>query len=970
MTVPPIVQELIENYERNVDSYHSPSYNETQLRREFIDPLFDEGLGWDISNRAGLPGPYKEVVHEDAIKVGRAHRAPDYSFRLEGKRKFFLEAKKPWINIRQDPKSAYQLRRYAWSSKLPLSILTNFREFAVYDCRIRPRLSDKASRARILYLTFDTYISSWDRIADTFSKEALLKGSLDRFVVSTRNRHGTSEVDQEFLTEIERWRDLLARNIALRNPELSVRDLNFSVQRTIDRIVFLRMCEDRGIERYGQLKTLLNGEGVYQKLIEIFLAADEKYDSGLFHFHEEKGRVESPDELTTEIKIDDRVVGAIIRGLYYPESPYEFSVLPADILGSVYEQFIGRVIRLTPGHQAKIELKPEVKKAGGVYYTPSFIVEYIVERTLGRLIKGKSPKRIEKIRVLDPACGSGSFLLAAYQRLLNYHRDWYVNRGPQKYPKKVYEGRGDRWYLTTQEKKRILLNNIFGVDVDGQAVEVTKLNLLLKVLENESQDTLEQQQKLWRERALPDLARNIKCGNSLIGPDFYKGVQTKLLEEDTEYRINAFDWQSEFPLVMEDGGFDVVIGNPPYVDSEWMTVHLSEWRDYCNQRYKASTGNWDLFCVFIQKASDLCRPAGVSSMIVPNKLGSADYGTGAREVLSSDSRLVSIRDYSRVPVFPVAVYPIVYVAKKAPSPPKEDRSTVKYERMVVSEDAGIQISISKNLDHSRYFGKADQPWPVFGDLGELDLLERLRLAFPRLDSVADVWGAATVSEAYEIKELIEESPNGSSSDLRMSNTGTIDRYHLLWGHKKLRYLGFSFLRPIIPVENQKRLPPKRRQQAENPKIIVAGMAKFLECALDSEGSVLAGKSTSIVTSPLDLRYLLALLNSKLISFFFRSTYGGNRLGGGYYRIGPPQLRSLPVRTIDPEDKEDISRQDRLVNIVEQLMVLNERLFAVKLPDLKTRLQRQIDFADKQVDDVVYELYGLTEEEIRFVEKNS
>jgi hypothetical protein len=187
------------------------------------------------------------------------------------------------------------------------------------------------------------------------------------------------------------------------------------------------------------------------------------------------------------------------------------------------------------------------RKAGGVYYTPTYIVYYIVKNTVGKLCEGKTPRQIGSFRMLDPACGSGSFLLGAYQYLLDYHRDWYQKDGSQKHTQEIYQGYGTQWYLTTQEKKRILLNNIYGVDIDAQAVEVTKLSLLLKVLEGENPDTLERQMKLFKERALPDLGSNIKCGNSLIGPDFYQGKQMGLLEQEEIYRINPFEWQKEFP---------------------------------------------------------------------------------------------------------------------------------------------------------------------------------------------------------------------------------------------------------------------------------------------------------------------------------------------------------------------------------------------------------------------------------------
>jgi hypothetical protein len=454
---PKQLEALIERFDRNLEAYSNQAYNETQVRREFIDPFF-EALGWDVANKAGYAEAYKDVVHEDAIKMGGATKAPDYSFRIGGARKFFLEAKKPSVNIKDDIDPAYQLRRYAWSAKLPLSILTDFAEFAVYDCRVLPKPADKSSTARVLYLTYKDYAERWDEIAGIFSRESVLKGSFDKFAEAKKGKRGTSPVDKEFLNEIETWREALAKNLALRNPKLSVRDLNFAVQRTIDRIIFLRMCEDRGVENYGQLQALLNGENTYKRLQYLYGLADDKYNSGIFHFKAEKDRAETPDELTLKLKIDDKVLKDIIRRLYYPESPYEFSVLGGDILGNVYEQFLGKVIRLTGSHRAVVEEKPEVKKAGGVFYTPSYIVDCIVKNTVGKLCKGKTPKQIEKLRFLDPACGSGSFLIGAYAYLLNYHRDWYVSDGPQKHTKEIYQGSGGQWLLTTQEKKRILLN--------------------------------------------------------------------------------------------------------------------------------------------------------------------------------------------------------------------------------------------------------------------------------------------------------------------------------------------------------------------------------------------------------------------------------------------------------------------------------------------------------------------------------
>ncbi len=604
--VPDKIKQLVDTFSRNLDFYKAGTYNETQLRREYLDPFFT-ALGWDVENKRGYAEAYKDVIHEYSLKTRDVREAPDYCFRIGGTRKFFVEAKKPGVNVKEDIHPAFQVRSYAWSARLPLSVLTDFEEFAVYDCRIPPHKQDKASTARIMYFNFEEYSTKWEEIEGVFSREAILLGSFDKYVESNKKKRGTAEVDSVFLQQMEEWRKMLARNIALRNPSLSIRELNFAVQKTIDRIIFLRICEDRGIEDYGQLMNLQNGTNVYERLKQIYYRADEKYNSGLFHFEGEKERNEQPDNLTLDLEIDDRIIKDIVKHLYFPDSPYEFSVLPADILGQVYEQFLGKVIRLTPTHQAVIEDKPEVKKAGGVYYTPTYIVNYIVENTLGKLLTDKlTIKEISKLKVLDPACGSGSFLIGAFQYLIDRHLKYYTadEESVKKYLSvknpPVYQAANGMHLLTTTEKKRILLNNIYGVDIDTQAVEVTKLSLLLKVLEGESEETISNQLKFFRERALPDLSGNIKCGNSLIGPDFYDQPELNFMDEEEKLRINVFDWNSEFKEIMENGGFDAVIGNPPYVRQEL----IGSFKEYFERNYKVYNGCSRSIFVFYRKGSE------------------------------------------------------------------------------------------------------------------------------------------------------------------------------------------------------------------------------------------------------------------------------------------------------------------------------------------------------------------------------
>lgn len=493
------VAKLCRYFATNQHSFLALGVKEAHVRQSLIDPFF-EALGWDVRNDSMTAPQYREVIPEDSLDVEGQQKAPDYTFRVGTLPKFYVEAKKCGVNISADPAPAYQLRRYGFSAKLALSILTDFDELGVYDCASRPRPGDKASHARIQYFGFAEYSDRWREIWDVFSREAVWSGSFDQYAASKRKR-GTSEVDSEFLKDIEGWRDVLARNLALRNSDLSADDLNAAVQRIIDRIVFLRMAEDRGLESYGQLHKLCEQPDIYDRFMNgLCRKADQKYNSGLFHFQKEPGVSDAPDTLTPRLAVDDNALKPILQSLYFEHGcPYHFGVLPVEILGTVYERFLGKVIRLTAGHQAKVEEKPEVRKAGGVYYTPAYIVDYIVKNTVGKQADGKSPAQLtggkngQPLRVLDMACGSGSFLLGAYQFLLDHYLTWYQTNPSPKHAKAVYQNAKDETRLTIAERKRILTTHIYGVDIDRQAVETTKLSLLLKALEGENDTTLSQQ---------------------------------------------------------------------------------------------------------------------------------------------------------------------------------------------------------------------------------------------------------------------------------------------------------------------------------------------------------------------------------------------------------------------------------------------------------------------------------------------
>ena len=1013
--MPSSVVDLVERFDRQVDAYRRGALNETQVRVEFIDPLFI-ALGWDVRNEAGYAEAYKDVVHEDAIKEG----APDYCFRVGGTRKFFLEAKKPAVDIGRGIDPAYQLRRYAWSAKLPLSILTDFEEFAAYDCRVRPKPTDKASAARTLYIQYTEYADRWDEIAGVFSKEAVLQGSFDRYVSGKRKR-GTAEVDEEFLRDIERWREALARNLALRNRKLTERELNYAVQRTIDRIIFLRMCEDRGAEDYARLQSLIGGPNVYDRLLQLFREADDRYNSGLFHFRKERGRATPVDELTPGLKIDDKVLKDILKGLYYPQSPYEFSVLPADILGNVYEQFLGKVIRLTAGHQARIEEKPEVRKAGGVYYTP----KYIVEHTVGKLVEGKTPQEVggltptfrpsktaRPLTVLDPACGSGSFLMGAYRYLLQWHRDRYVDDGPGNHTARIYQGPGGQWLLTTEEKKRILTSCIYGVDIDPQAVEVTKLNLLLCCLENENQGTM-RQLALIHERALPDLGSNIKCGNSLIGTDFYQGQQGELFDDEQRWKINAFDWPDEFPHIFagekpgssraESRGFDAVIGNPPYVRHEL----LRDLKPYFSARYSCFDTSADLYVYFLEKGLSLLAPNGLLSFIVSSGFLRTTFADNLRRHLAEEYALLRLVDFGGLPVFAAAKDTYVCIPLLARQTSQDDIEVTEVAELPPSETSRLASIATYSTPRERL---AERRWSfdredarrVFKKITQRGQRLGAFLKGRLFSGIKTGLNRAFVLSAAQAADIVETCPSALDVVHPFAAGEDIRRYALRETGKALIAIPSGWTRSGMQRETPEpsevaawrwltvQIPPvadylkefeeparKRQDQGdywwelracdyyqvlEEPKIVYPDIAKGPRFYLDAQGTYIGNTAYALASAE---EWLLAILNSRLSWFCVArlSIPFGTRGGRFRYRLIYQYMENFPVP--NPPSGEARAAFVTLTRAMQDLRQQGER--ALSEHD-RALLSRQITSTDREIDRLVYELYGLTEEEIRIVEE--
>lgn len=991
---PAEVVNLVNRFTEQRAVYRSGKYNETQLRRDFLDPLC-EALGWDVSNRKNLSETNRDVINEMSVEMEGHAKAADYAFKTNNKIFFFLEAKKPSVNIETNPAPAFQLRSYGWTAKLPFSVLSDFEQLAVYDCRVKPVYGDTPLIGRHRLYTYTDYVDKWDELYNLLSYDAVHAGSLEKLVETVKSKRGTADVDDDFLATMEHWREELARVISLRNLSLSQRQINTAVQLIIDRIIFLRICEDRGIEPENGLREATDGVDVYGDLMELFKRADRKYNSGLFHFEAEKGQSSHPDTLTPTLKIDDKVLKDILANLYLPKSPYAFKYFSADILGQVYERFLGKVITLSDGHRSKVIEKPEVRKAGGVYYTPTYIVEYIVRNTVGELLKDKTPAHmlVEPIRVLDPACGSGSFLLGAYQYLLDWYLAWYSANDPVKWSKgknpPIFDNGG--WQLTMEKKKDILTSHIFGVDIDAQAVEVTKLSLLLKVVENPGQLSM------LEERILPDLGENIKCGNSLIGPDYYQNQQLTMFDSEEQYRVNAFDWETSFPKAFRVGGFDAVIGNPPYVRQET----LGNDKLYYQKHYKVFAGTADLYSYFIEKGVSLLAIKGQFSYIVANKWMRANYGEPLRNWLKNKC-IEEIIDFGDLPVFENATtYPCILRISNnfAHQSPR-----VSIIRTLFFRSLYEYIETNSFVLDQRSF--SNEGWSL--STSEIDniLIKANRNSLKLKDFVEGkiFYGIKTgYNEAFVVdndtkNKLINDDPRSIELIKPFIFGREIKRYHTINNLKFLLFMKHGVQIKNYPAINdylsqyKDRLMPKPKdfrgskwngrkpgnykwyeiqdtidyyKEFEKPKIIYAEIASRGQFQIVDDGSY---SDTTTYILGTDSKYLLGVLNSKFITFIFSKI--SSTIRGGFYRWKRQYMELLPIHSINFSDPAEVKQHDRMVALVESMLALHKASADARLPDEKERLARQIQFTDRQIDQLVYQLYGLSDEEIKIIESTS
>jgi len=964
------VNKLIEDFEKNESQYMSKSFQETEARKLFIDPFFT-ALGWEF-HQTGIAKKFWDVHLEVRQRINSTTKKPDYAFRVkEGikyREKFFVEAKAPHVDL-TGKNPVFQAKRYAFSShgKTPIVILTDFQTFRVFNGLEKP-VYDNPDRGLIIDLEYHDYLDKWDSIWDDFSKEAVTEGSIDR--LAGKVSRNVKSLDDEFLADISAWREMLAKNVAIRNKDLSVDHINEAVQRILDRLIIIRNLEDRGIESEDGLLSMLDvKENIYPHLVPLFKNLDGEYNGLLFKEH-----------FSETINIDDPTIKSIIKQLYPPNSPYAFDMIEPEILGRIYERFLGSKIRLTDNHQAKVEEKPEVRHAGGVYYTPQYIVDYIVENTVGVKIKDKTPEEIEAVKICDPACGSGSFLLGAFQYLIEYHREWYAKANQtaqKKYKDDFFTNAENEIQLTLKKKTEILENNIFGVDIDREATEVAIMSLYLKILD-EGYDK-GQAELFMRGHILPDMMNNIKCGNSLIGTDFYNQGDLDL-DDDNLNKVNCFDWDGKdgFAEIFKNGGFDVVIGNPPYVNAKTLVELFKNERNYLSNssRFKSLYLKWDLYIAFIEKSIHLLNESGYFSMIIPYPFLNQNYGTMLRKDILENHKLISILDLSNRKIFKDAVVTNIVLT---------------VQKNCVTDKIQInKIDDTNNIIFKAFDIEKENIYQPDNDFSGWNIANKIQINidFSKCHLLGDICfiSKGMVLNADErkakgkfVKKDLINKVKTKVHPKKYTEGKYIDRYKI----NETYYLEWNTNR--VPAKISR---PTFPELYENPKILInkLGIVKAvydkskIYCDQTIRIAVLWYHLKNVQNNSInkyitkaraDLEklsrqynelFLLGIINSKMGFYLLNHIRGEKNID-----INPEYLKQIPIPVLDLSQKPDKTKHDNLVSLVDKMLDLKQKEAAELSDHLKTVITRQIDAVDKAIDTAVYELYNLTEEEIKAVE---
>jgi type I restriction-modification system DNA methylase subunit len=952
-----LVQVLAKDFEANKIHFLSPSYQESEVRKDFIDKLLI-ALGWDV-NHDRQKNPFEqEVKVERGVSVHGSQRRADYAFYVAPNFRdvrFFVEAKKPFGDIATS-QNCFQIVRYGWNSQTPVAILTDFEQFHIMDCRYKPNIDSALTQCiRKFHYSDYTNIDAFAFIFYMFSRDAVANGSIEKFTATLPTKRGKAVqrglvkggyqgIDEAFLEDLDEYRDILARAFKNNNATLDGETLTELTQRTIDRLVFMRFIEDKGIYPDNLVGHFGDKGTAWQDFVATSRRLDSIYNGIVFKRHDILD--------ASSFKIDDDAFAGICKKLAHINSPYDFNSIPIHILGSIYEQFLGKVI-VTTDKRARLEEKPEVRKAGGVYYTPEYIVRYIVDNTVGKLIKGKSPAQIENMRFADIACGSGSFLLGIFDAVLLYHTKWF-NDNPEKAKKAgCVLGDDGAWHLSLNQRRHILVNNIYGVDIDNQAVEVAQLSLYLKLLQEETTASARQDQLEFRETLLPSLNKNIVCGNSLIGTDVSAG---QLFARDEERKLNPMDFEQRFPEIMKLGGFDVIVGNPPYLYSAGQ-----DQKAYFERRFETSEYQTDFYVYFVERATKLLKRRGLLGMIVSDSWLKGKYFTKLRHFLLGQTSLFNVTVFDYCPFKEAAIENSVILLCRD-NPEAHFAVTMFYEPIAVKEINTLKVAdcITRgfiDVQHSD---------------ANLSVIKKIEAHATQLSGYCrinrgvhayrtDGYGQSKFCRGSQTKRDKDEQSYHAKNKLDKTYFPEIkgkhlERYSYNWDGTFISYgqwLAESrspeyFFSPKLAI-----------RKIIAPKLICTFMAD--DVVLDQ--SVYVAIKTG--NEPPQLLFLLGILSSSISGWYLQKKY--SIYDTLYPWFTKEQLASFPIVIIDFSKSSDKARYDKMVELVVQILATKKQLASSKSDADKDFYGNKCGAIDRQIDDLVYELYGLTPGEIDIVE---
>ena len=969
--------ERIEDFQLNKKLVMKKGYGETNIRTNYIDVMF-EALGWDIRNKHEVD---REFSQRDRSKQANTKKV-DYAFKINGRIKFFIEAKEASVDLEKNKDAIYQAKRYAYSSngKAPIVILTDFEEFRVFNVLTAPLYENPGKQLLKSHsLTFDKYIECWDLLWNTFSKEAVENGSIDKLRgVISKN---TKTMDKDFLEQITRWREDLAKNLAIRNEDLSVEEINESVQRLLDRLIFIRNLEDREIEPENTLLDIAKQKNnILKSLIPIFRSLNKSYNGLLFKPH-----------FSEELIVDDKTMYNVIREMCYPVSPFQFDIIQPEILGRIYEKFLGSKIRLTDSHRAKVEEKIEVRKAGGVFYTPEYIVDYIVNNTMPDLINGLDPDEIKKIKIADPACGSGSFLIGVYGYLLEYHKKWYSqNKTRKKFKNDWYQTKDGEVVVTLAKRGEILINNIFGVDLDKEASEVAIMSLYLKMLD-EGFDKGQMDLFFVKGAILPDMTQNIKCGNSLIDENFFN-QQMIDIEDEIQLRkeIKPFSWINEFPDIFSSGGFDLIIGNPPYfsVDDTWgkKDPKLKYLKDNYSEVYNDKT---DVLFYFISKSIQITK--NKIGFILSRAFLEAYKANKLRDYISNKKKIQQIVDFRNYYVFDgVGITSLILILGNEDSSAlcKKMKDDETYPDLIDFKTFE-SIEIQQDTFSSDIWALANN--------AEANLLSKIDSIGQPLDSILLLGqGMQTGNNNVFGKKSKEEIINWGLSTgeyfIRARNSH-IEKYSINNSDEYLIYVENYESFQKLPSGVQEYLQNKRadlkkraayqrgncewwkytwplhKEYYSRTKILCPYMAKENRFAIDADNRFLGLTDTTVLFDngqSESLYYILGLLNSKLLTYRFR--FLSKLKSGGIYEYFWNNISKLPIRRIDFGSDSDSVIHSKIEATVKKVTKLISQKKNTKQTSDKSIYETMISNCLSEIDDAVFELYNIDIEERNEIEK--